>query len=257
MGITIFNFFNYLDNPIADFCVSKYEHKTIYTLDDLMPEIQKLKHSKWALENNKRSYIGDQLRLYLASKQDKFLYVDADCFIPDFSKILENKNCTEYEPNGRIINNGTFFYSDSNCKFNNYYLEIYDKLPEHLNKNCNYEIFRMFPYELDLEKRLSGDMKLLTLENKHFLLNLFYRFKDRHPGVDTIYYSRKSIPEIKHPLVWKIEDCDPYVGVGHLPTKEIWYFETIYKFIPQDDIIRLFKEQMNYTFQKKLKFVEV
>ena len=35
----IFNFFDYLKNPIADFCVSNYESKTIYTLDDLLPEI--------------------------------------------------------------------------------------------------------------------------------------------------------------------------------------------------------------------------
>ena len=175
----------------------------------------------------------------------------------EYLKIEKEYNIFELTFYEGIINNGTFFYSDSNCKFNKYYLELYDNLPKCFNRSCNYEIFRMFPYELDLEKRLSGDMKLLTLENKHFLLNLFYRFKDRHPDVDTIYYSRKPIPKINHPLVWKIEDCDPYVGVGHLPTKEIWYFETIYKFIPQDDIIRLFKEQMNYTFQKKLKFVEV
>lgn len=256
MNITIFNFFNYLDNPIADFCVSKYEHKTIYTIDDLMPEIQKLKHSKWALENNKRSYIGDQLRLYLASKQDNFLYVDADCFIPDFSKIIENKNCTDYEPAEGVINNGTFFYSDHNCKFNNYYLELYSKLPDCFNKYCNAEIFRRYPYELNIEKRISGDMKLLTLENKHFLLNFFYRFRDRYPDTDTIYYSRRDVPDIKEPLVWKIENCG-YYGVGHLPTKEIWYFETIYKHIPQDDLIKLFMEQMNFTFKRKLKFIEV
>lgn len=121
----IFNFYDYLKNPIADFCVSKYPSKTILTLDDVLSDIQKLRHSKWALENDKRSYIGDQLRLYLASKQDNFLYVDADCFIPDFTEILANKNCTDFIPEQGIINNGTFFYTDKNCEFNNYYLNLY------------------------------------------------------------------------------------------------------------------------------------
>ena len=77
LEFTLLNISNYIENPIANFCISKYEHKKIYTLDDVMPDIQKLKHSKYVLEHNcGMSLLGDQLRLYLASKQDNFLYVD-------------------------------------------------------------------------------------------------------------------------------------------------------------------------------------
>ena len=126
LEFTLLNISNYIENPIANFCISKYEHKKTYTLDDVMPDIQKLKHSKYVLEHNcGMSLLGDQLRLYLASKQDNFMYVDADCYIPDFSEILSHKNCTCYDDFGRI-NNGTFFYSQHDCEFNNYYLNLYN-----------------------------------------------------------------------------------------------------------------------------------
>lgn len=256
MQVTIFNFYDYLKNPIAEYCTTGYRNPIIYTLDDLMPVVQKLKHSKWALENKKLSFIGDQLRLYLASKKDNFLYVDADCYIPDFKEILDNKNCTSLEFSKSAINNGTFFYSDSNCRFNKYYLDLYDKLPESQYSCVNSTIFKKFPFELDLEKHISGDMKLLTIEKRHFLLNTFYRFKNSYPNTDIIYYSKKPIGKIDKPLAWKIEACEDY-SVFRLPKKEVWFFETLYNHIPQDTLFRLFKEQLNYTFQKTLQFVEI
>lgn len=105
----IFNFFDYLKNPIADFCVSNYKSKMIYTIDDLLPEIQKLNHSRWALGKGCKSYIGDQLRLKLATENDDFFYADADVFIPNLSDITKHKNCTDFIPEQNIINNGTFF----------------------------------------------------------------------------------------------------------------------------------------------------
>lgn len=251
----IFNFYDYLKNPIADFCVSKYPSKTVLTLDDVLPDIQKLRHSKRALENNKRSYIGDQLRLYLASKQDDFLYVDADCFIPDFSEILANKNCTEFDPKSKLINNGTFFYSDKDCEFNNYYLNLYETVTDDYLW-CNTAFFNNFPFKQNFKEKKSGDMNLLdTVESRHFMINNFYRFKKQHPNTDTIFFSRAS--NVRMQAVWQIENCPIYALSTRGLTYEVWFFETVYKHIPQDDMIRLFKEQMEFTYQKKLKFVEV
>lgn len=252
----IFNFFDYLKNPIADFCVSNYKQKTIYTLDDLIPEIQNLNHSKWALEKNYRSYIGDQLRLKMATETDDFFYVDADVFIPDVTEILAHKNCTDFILNGNIINNGTFFYTDKDCRFNSYYLDIYNNLPKAYYHFCNYSIFKKYPFELDLPNKKSGDMNLLdNNKTRHFLLNLFYRFAETHKDIDIIYYTKN--PRMKKPIIWQLEKCPTYVGAEQSRDWSVWYFETVYDFIPQDDMIRLFKEQMEYTFQRKLKFIEV
>ena len=252
----IFNFFDYLKNPIADFCVSNYESKTIYTLDDLLPEIQKLNHSRWALEKGCKSYIGDQLRLKLATENDDFFYADADVFIPNLSDITKHKNCTDFIPEQNIINNGTFFYTDKDCKFNSYYLNVYNHLPKEDYYLCNYSIFKKYPFELKLESKKSADMNLLdNNKTRHFLLNLFYRFAERYKDLDVIYYTKN--PNTKRPIIWQIENCPPYIGAEHSQEWSVWYFDTIYDFIPQDDMIRLFKEQMEFTYQKKLKFVEV
>ena len=252
----IFNFYDYLKNPIANFCVSKYPSKTILTLDDVLSDVQKLKHSKWALENNKRSYIGDQLRLYLASQNDDFLYADADCFIPDFTEILANKNCTDFVQELKIINNGTFFYTDKNCEFNRYYLDLYETIPESDFKLCNYKLFNKYPFKLNFQEKRSGDMNLISIEPRHFLINTFYRFRDKHPDLTTVYYTTHGSME-EHPLIWQLECCPPYVSELITSKMEIHFFETVYKHISQDDMIRLFKEQMEFTYQKKLKFVEV
>ena len=256
----IFDFYDYLKNPIADFCVSQYKSKTVYTLDDLLPEIQNLKHSKWALENDLRSYIGDQLRLKLATEKDDFLYIDADVYVPDMDIILSNKNCTDFVPGKNIINNGTFFYTDKDCRFNSFYLEIYDNLDVKDYRLCNYGVFKKYPFELDFKGRKSGDMKLLDNNNtKHFLINIFYRFLKKYGNVDTIYYTKKS--NVEMPYVWQIEQCYQYVAYRKYfknnQPNTTWYFETLYKYLSQDDLIRLFKEQLRFTFQKDLKFIEI
>lgn len=253
----IFNFFDYLKNPIVDFCVSNYKSKTIYTLDDLLPEIQKLNHSKWALDNNYRSYIGDQLRLKLATENNDFLYIDADVYVPDLTNITEHKNCTDFISEKHIINNGTFFYTDKDCHFNAFYLGVYS----HLSKNdyllCNYEVFNKFPFELDLKHKKSADMTLLDNNGtKHFLLNIFYRFYNQYKNIDTIYFTKKQ--NVDSPVVWQIENCPKYIAYRRYNNNHAtWYFETIYEFIPQDDLIRLFKEQLNFIYQKNLTFIEL
>ena len=254
---TLLNISNYIENPIANFCISKYEHKKIYTLDDVMPDIQKLKHSKYVLEHNcGMSLLGDQLRLYLASKQDNFLYVDADCYIPDFSEILSYKNCTCYDDFGRIAN-GTFFYSQHDCEFNNYYLNLYNTVLENDYRLCNTDFFRKYPYKLDLKNKKSGDMDLIKVKCHHFMISKFYYFKKFYPGADTIFYIKEPHPVFNIPEVyWRMfEDFSSFIM--NTSNGTVWHYNTVNCVIPQDDLIRLFKEQMNYTYQKQLKFVEM
>ena len=256
---TIFNFNDYLKNPIADFCVSKYPNKTIYTLDNFTDLIQKLRYSKFALENNKRQSVGDQIRLYLATQQDDFLYLDADCYIPDFTEILANKNCTEFIPSVKKINNGTFFYTDKSCEFNKYYLNLYETVPEEDFWLSNSSFFKKYPFKQDFQNKKSGDMNLLdSVKLRHFYISLFYKFKKEYPNIDSIYYSFDNFnARGAYNMIWMFDRCPPNNQIIRIFGKEIWFFNTSCDFIPQDDIVRLFKEQMNYTYQKDLKFIQL
>jgi len=265
--ITLFNFYDYLKNPIADFCCSKYKSPKIYTLDDIQPFAKNLKHLQAALDGKMPpSYIGDQLRLYLSTLYDDFLYVDADCFIPEqcMKEILSHKNCTAYEKQGNWINNGTFFHSDHDCRFNHYYLDIYNQLSKKDSNLCNYNVYKKYPFELDLVNMKSGDMNLLELPVHHFYLSSFYFFRKSNPDIDTVYYSLSSNPDadIKNnenypKIFWQLINCPRHIYKRFMSNRIQYYYVADYKFIPLDDMVRLFKEQMNYTYQRKLKFVEV
>ena len=70
--IVVFNYDDYLKNPVAEYCVAQLQSPTILTLDDIMPDLQKLHHAKESYENvyikkngkSLPSFIGDQIRLY-------------------------------------------------------------------------------------------------------------------------------------------------------------------------------------------------
>lgn len=104
--------------------------------------------------------------------------MDSDVFIPDFEPIFKNKNCTEITNSdnyGKIINNGSFFYSDSNCRFNKFYFDILENkdIPEWM---ANYMLFKKYPFEYSDKK--SGDMNLISPQLKHFLLSSFISLKE-------------------------------------------------------------------------------
>lgn len=255
--MTLFNFNNYFDNPIVDFCVSQYKNKTVYTLDDLMPEIQKLKHSKWALEQNMLSFVGDELRLYLSTLENDFFYVDADVYLTDLPKILENKNCTDYISDKKFINNGTFFYSNKNCEFNNYYLDIYENvLPVESYNTINVEIFRQYPFHFSHENRKSGDMNLIENTAHHFLMSRYNLFKSKHPDIDKVFYTRNPLKGLPGMTVWCLCEDRQLESVEVYKNYEVYKYNCNVDFMSQDDAVRLWKEQLNYTMGRKLKFIE-
>ncbi len=265
--ILILNYNNYLDNPIANYCISKLPSPTILTWDDIKADVEKLHHPKEVMNNLKSgftrlSFLGDEIRLYYSLQYDNYLYCDADVYLPEKvqKKIWENKNCVAWDPFDNQINNGTFFCSDKNCKFNEYYFNLYET--SELANVTNTNVYKKFPYHVDFEKKIAGDMNLLSVPYRHFALSKIDDFK-RIVGknIDVVYYTfesdEKKIKDKEPIYIWKMVDprknntsCDI------IYRKFIFIWDTVYEYISQDDMVRLWKDQLNYSFQKNLKFIE-
>jgi hypothetical protein len=265
--ILILNYNNYLKNPIADFCVSQLPSPTILTWEDIKADVKNLHHPTDVMNNLKSgktrpSFLGDELRLYYSLQNDNFLYCDADVYLPsDVQKaIWASKNCVAYDPYDNQINNGTFFCSDKNCKFNEFYFNIYET--SDLVDVTNTNVYRKFPYHVDFDKKVAGDMNLLSVPYRHFALSKIDDFKAVvGTNIDTVYYTKESdvynILKKEPKYIWKMVDPRKNNTAYLLTTKKtIFIWDTVYEYINQDDMIRLWKEQLNYSFGKTLKFVE-
>jgi hypothetical protein len=253
--LVTFDFFDYCKNPIAEFCTSKNKDIKIYTLDDMMPYIQKLPHSKKCLDLGVKISIGNQLRLYLSTLEDDFLYVDADCFLPESSidEIEKYKNCVYYNAKYNKIENGTFFHSDKDCEFNKFYLEKYNELGnESTFRKIN--IFHEYPYKREADPTMSGDMKLIKPDIRHFFISNFYKFKNCYPDISVIKYSFEKISPNMRGAFWQLQDTyeDIYSATGK--NNAIYFFNTTNPHISQVDLFNLWKEQLNYAYQKELQF---
>ena len=255
-----FDFFNYCKNPIADFCISKNRDIKVYTLEDMMPYIQQLPHSKKCLELGIKNSIGDQLRLYLSTLEDDFLYVDADCFLPEGSieEIKKYKNCVYYNRRFDKIENGTFFHSDKDCKFNRFYLDRFTELGNEPSiRKIN--VFKEYPYEKDIESLTSGDMKLLKPDIRHFFISNFYKFKNANPDISTVRYSFGSVDRTQYVQgdFWILQDTLEDVYSISNKFGNIYFFNTTNPHISQVDLFNLWKEQINYVYGKEMQFEEI
>ena len=271
----VFNYNDYLKNPVAELCVSKLENPTILTLEDIKPDLMKLHHAKESYENvyikknfkSLPSFIGDQLRLYYALQNDNFFYCDADCYITkeQQKKIYESKNCIYYGKKIHEINNGTFFCSDTGCEFNQYYFDLYEN--KDLKDVTNVNVFFKYPFHLDFKNEKAGDMNLLNLNVKHFILSKFSTFKnfyyDRYSKKD-IYYTFKTPKELKKSpslLVWQLgekADDEKYLYRNNGTAIMFQWKTEQHEDLTEQFQIELFKEQMRYTLQNpNIKFIEV
>lgn len=277
--IAIFNYDNYLKNPVAEYCVAQLPNPTIFTLDDLMPDIQKLHHARESYKNvyidkNKKSlpsFIGDQIRLYYSLLYDNYFYCDADVFITKEmqDKIWANKNCIYYSPEKKEINNGTFFCSDKGSEFNQYYFDLYEN--KDLKDMTNMNVYFTYPYKVDYENKKAGDMNLLDIPVKHFCLSKVFSFKkfyDTTNKPETIYYTYKKFLDLydcDKEFLWQL---GPHADEIHIVRKmmrnkygkimSVYQWNTAYEFIPEDVQFDLWKEQIKYTLQNpNIKFEEV
>ena len=158
--MTSFLFNGYENNPIVKKCI-EIQPRQILTLSDLLPIIKTLKHSRWAYENQLWSFVGDELRLYLASISDDFIYIDGDVTIenPEDIKI----DCVP--PN---LNNGTFFRANKNTEWVKYYLNLYET--EDIGSMVNYAVFRKWPFPMPTQDNIIY---------KHYFTSFWERYKKR------------------------------------------------------------------------------
>ena len=157
---TSFIFNGYENNPIVKMCLEK-QPRHILTEKDLLPYIMKLRHSKWAWENKMYSYVGDELRLYLASQSDDFLYIDADV-------VIENIDDIKMDCCPKDKNNGTFFRANRNTEWVKYYLNIYET--EDVGRDVNYMVFYKYNFPIPTQ----DDIKY-----RHYFTSYWERWKNR------------------------------------------------------------------------------
>lgn len=259
VNTTFFNFYDYLKNPIAEFC-AKQNSANILTLDDLYPYLDKLPYTQKMLEIDRKVSIGNEFRLYLASISDEFFYQDLDCFVPKniIKDIQSIDNCVAFH-NNQFIETGTFFHTHKNCKFIDYYLNNkYKELVEN-NDMGYYNIFVKFPFEMHND--YSGDMKLYKIDKniKHFFLSNFKKFYTENPNTDKIYYTYdkpKKCDFSKNIWLFNTTHENGTKTLGRHNT--FWHNDTCnYPYIDQNTMEDLFKAQMNYLYQKDMKFIEV
>ena len=172
--ITIFNFNNFIEkNPIAQFCLEKNQgDKQILTEKDLKDEIMSLKHSKWAYENNKWSFVGDELRLYLSTLSNDFTYIDGDCWVRDIEKLKMNSCCVERDGN---INDGSYFRANKDTEWTKKWIDVYEK--EDIKDMINYTMHSKYPVDIQVQH----------LNYTHYYLSMFSRLKKRHIGSTLCY----------------------------------------------------------------------
>lgn len=230
--ITIFNFFNYTNNPIVKYTVNQYKDKQVLTLDDCMPDIMKLRHSKFCYENNLRSRIGNQLRLYYASISDDFIYVDADSLVYNIDD-LEMGNCA---PASLNYNDGSYFRANKETDWVKYYVDLYQTNTT-IGDIGNEMVYSRYKYKVPTQK----------LNFVHFYVSCFNKFARNNPDLTEILYTRNrdyAFNKYKGPI-WLFDE-----NYGRVTNTRIFHTGNI---IPFD----VFKEQLQYSLQRELKFTEV
>ena len=264
-----FNFLNYFDNPVVRFCHEFNKRKvnepiTVLTLDDCKDDINKLRHSRKALSKNRLSFIGDELRLYYSLQYDNLLYIDGDALLKNPRELDKYKNCTEYcgkkKENGALyINNGTFFKSQRDCLFNKYYFDVYENNDVPIITNIS--VFTLYPMKTSEVNgvKYSGDMALINPSCKHFYMSSYREIKHRCPDITTIKYTLDPDfnPVGIKGLVVKL--------INHTPSQFQVRANGVLQFFNTDDpelgtrdeLFNLYKEQMNYTYGRELKYEEI
>lgn len=257
---TLFNFYDYFKNPIAEFCVKQNPIIKVYTLDDLNEYLDKLPYTQKMLKIDRKVSIGNEFRLYLASISDEFFYLDSDCFIPQniMNELDSIKNCVAVHKNNHI-EVGTFLHCQKNNRFVNFYLNKYHEIAS--QKECPHElqVFSKNPFEL--HDGYFGDTQLYKIDKniKHFYLNSLKAFHKRNPDIDKIYYTYKHSGKSDFKDIWMFNtDEENYIRTCNFNKTTFWHFDTCnYPYIDQGTLEDLFKAQMNYLYQKDMKYIEV
>lgn len=227
--ITTFNFYDYHKNPIVQWIMGFYKDIQILTLSDCLSDIMQLRHSRLSFEKGKKSFIGDELRLFYASKSSDFVYVDSDCLVRDIEQLKMDCVCSDDKG---MTNDGSFFRANSETKWVHHYLEVYET--KDVGWNCNYHVHQRYPTDIPTQK----------LEHDHFFLNKFARF----PKQSVIYYTyNEEVPKTFGKPIWLLSPM--YRTSGNI-TKSF----NISNNIPEE----VFIEQLKYSMQSdNLKIIKI
>lgn len=241
IDVVILNLNNYLSKPfirvITKHNLKELEGARIHIIDNnnIKEFIPKLKQAKWVLDNNYiSSYLGDELRLYLATQYKNYLYLDADIFISR-NYILKAAN----DPRELIIPGGydntfstSLFFSKNYGK--NPIKKIYEEY-EAVTDVKDYYLYdaAFVSKKLPLEDRLSIIDKY-TLKPVHNEVHHIGYGKFLHyyhyilPNNPIIAYTNKTVdlscPLLdKYKAIWVISNSVPYTYMKNIDDKRVIY----------------------------------
>lgn len=236
MTPTIICFNDYQENPIVQFCLSKYKSYNLLTQKDIINEINACKHSKWAFENHKWQFVGDELRLHLALQSNDFVYVDADSWVRNLDDLKMNSVCLEGDGN---INDGSYFRGNKNTDWIKYYYDIYEK--EDIKDIVNYDLHKKYPFTFPTQK----------LNYTHYYLSWFNRLVKgmKCNVVYTTAFRDRAAQEIMKgkDVVWFcMQPGDTYYSKYNAHLYQ-------YYFIPKE----LFQAQLDYTAKRHVEVISL
>lgn len=240
MQITYIETNHYRENPIVQDMLSKTKSYRILTLKDFTDIIPHLKHTKWALENQKWQFSTDQLRLWLGTQED-LCYRDLDSNW-NLDDIRPNSICLEGDGNW---NDGSFIVTKKDCYYNKFYCELYNRLPENEYETVNYTLHQKYPVDkLDIKP-------VSPKEGYHAYLSWFNRLvkRLRSPVVYTTMFRDRAAVEIMkgRDVVWFCTyPSDTYYSKYNAHLYQ-------YYFIPKD----LFNAQLDYTAKRHITVIDL
>jgi hypothetical protein len=241
IDVVIINLNNYLSKPfirvITKHNLKELEGAKIHIIDNnnINEFIPKLKQARWVLDNNYiPSYLGDELRCYLATQYKNYLYLDADTFISR-SYILKAAN----DPRELIIPGGYDNTFSTSLFFSKNYGEnpirkIYEAYESVTDVKDYYLCDGVFvSKKFSLEERLSiidkYTLKPAYNEVHHIGYGKFLHYYHHIlPNNPIIAYTNKTV-DLSCPLldkyksIWVISNSVPYTYMKNIDDKRVIY----------------------------------
>ena len=229
---------HYEENPIVQFCLDKYKSKNIITEKEIRECLPYCKHSKWAFENQRWNFVGDQIRLFLAMQSNDFTYVDGDSWVRNLDLLKMNSVCLE---NDNSINDGSYFRANKDTEWVKHYYDIYNKIPESEYALVNYDIHKKYTTTFPTQK----------LNYTHFYTSWFNRISKKltSPTLCYTFFRDRAQQEIMkgHNVLWFCSTPgDTYFSKYNA---SLWQ----YTFIPLD----LFNAQLDYSCGRHIQLINI
>lgn len=241
IDVVIINLNNYLSKPfirvITKHNLNELEGAKIHIIDNnnINEFIPKLKQTKWVSDNKYyTSYLGDELRLYLATQYKNYLYLDADTFISrDYILKAANDPRELIIPGGYDNTFSTSLFFSKNYG-NNPIRKIYEAY-ESITDVKDYYLYdaAFVSKKLSLEERLDiitkNTLKPLHNELHHIGYGKFLHYYHHIlPNNPIVAYTDKNV-DLSCPLldkynaIWVISNSVTYKYMKNIDDKRVIY----------------------------------